>query len=401
MADISTLSDEELISTLSDEDLKNLAGIKGSASSSTNRLPMMADQPVGSYKGNPILNGISDTSATIINNLADVGDSTLGILKQAQEHPFKTAGAVIGGVANTIAHPIASAKSTAMDLINKVKNAPNKPIDALLTIGGDALMSQGAFNLVKSGIQHAPETIAKIKRIMPKAYNDALVSNTVNSVGDKVTAALKPVQAQYKTLTEPFLEKPVDGETFQKVLSNLPKEMRQDMIDKYGTSILDASGRPQTNLGKLQAMELGLKEDIMQPKYGASINASSFDTAKLAKVIKDVRLSQYPEATTKSILELDKKFGPLMNASKEILPKVSNQAGVANTKVVFDWFNNPANAGKRDYLMSDLQKLGIDLKPEVSIIKGWVARQGQKKLLKNIGTIATEGTIIGKVLRGH
>ena len=268
----------------------------------------------------------------------------------------------------------------------------NRPAGAIL--GG--ILGAGV-----TGISGAVGNAIKGNSKLFKAYNDKLVSDTVNSAAAKISAPLEAAKKEYNTLLKPVENKTVNGETFQKALSAVPKDLRQELIDKYGTLIVDEQGRPHTTLGNLQAMEMGLKDDIVQSKFGQSINANSYDIAKIVKQIKEVRLSQYPTNIRDEVLALDKKFGPINEAVKEMLPKITNRAGVANTKKVAAWIKDPENAGQRDYMLSDLKKLGIDLKPEVSVIRGWVNRQAQKKFVKTLGGITTEGTIIGKIIRGH
>lgn len=348
---------------------------------------------------------LTDSGKTLVNNFADVGDAT----RRMVANPLETAGNVAGGLVNSVLHPIETVKNIGSDLISKVKNAPNRPVDAFLT--GTALASgfqapmTGSFlpkslstpgAITKTAISKTSPLLGKLT---PKIYNDALVNQTGKNIVAKVEGAVAPLKKEYKALTEPLMNKPVDAETFQKALSVAPRAMQKDLAEKYGSVILDEKGRPQTTLGNLQAMELGLKDDIMQPKYGESINAASYDLVKATKQMKDVRLSQYPEQISGKIKDLDSKFGPLINMQKTLLPKVSTKSGLINTKTLYGIFDNVKDAGTRTYLR-DLKKLGVDLTPEIKTLQGWVGRQRTKRFLKNFGGIAAEGTIIGKVLRG-
>jgi len=415
--DLSTLSDEELLSVLSDDDLKQIAGIKSDFNDKKmqdqNILGRILNVPGATSRaaiqsnptlaiGGPLagLLGLSGVGGPEAQQAASRGAMNPDSIPRFQTKAIDASQKMTDVGTNVISGMIPSAAGLAADIATDPSSMLLSTVGQLPVIKNmNATINASPIGKKIEDIMNKERSIPDIMKLLPKKYTDSLVSNTVNSVAEKVNGALKPVQEKYKNLTSPFLEKPVDGETFQKALSVVPKEMRQDLIEKYGTAILDSNGRPQTNLANLQAMELGLKEDIIQPKFGASINSSSYDIAKATKQIKELRLSQYPEETRNSILELDKKFGPLMEASKEILPKVTNRAGVANTKAVYSIFNDPANAGKRDYMVSDLKKLGIDLSPEVKVLKGWVARQGQKKVLRNISSIAAEGTIIGKAIK--
>lgn len=355
-----------------------------------NRLSLKSNQPYNSYDYGDAIN---DTGKTIVNSLANLGDNTIGAIKNIPQIP--------NTILQTILHPIITGKAIGgaigekIGQYNTMDKFANKVSSDPFGYGSDvvntALMAKGLIGI-------APEA-AKLKVLMPKAYNDALVAKTGQSIVDKVTGAVKPLKEQYKTLTEPFIDKPVDSETFQKALSIVPLELQKDLTTKYGTAILDANGKPQTNLGKLHSMELNLKDEIAQPKYAQSINAESYDIAKAVKQIKQIRLSQYPQGIQDAISILDKKFGPVIDMSNYLLPKVSNKAGAINTKTLYGIFNNPADAGTRDYL-TGLRSLGVDLTPEMNTLKGWVGRQRSKSFIKNMTGKAVEGGALGTILKG-
>lgn len=231
-----------------------------------------------------------------------------------------------------------------------------------------------------------------------KIYNDKLVSDTAKSVISKIQGAVQPLRDLYSSVTKPFANQMVDADTFQKALSVVPKSIRQDFIDEYGSQIVDPSGRPQTTVGNLQKMELELKDFINQPKFGQKINAADYNVAESAKQLKQIRLSQLPQDAQNQIKALDSKFGPVIQASNDILPKLADKSGRVNTKFLFNTFKNPADAGMRDYL-TNLKSLGIDLTPELSNIRGWVARQGAKRMMDKIGGRITEGAAIGGAFR--
>lgn len=334
-----------------------------------------------------------DTGKTLLSSLQNLGDNTINAVKNIPQIP--------GAALHAIVHPILTGKAVAQSIVNKAgqyntlekfaDKVSSDPFGYASDVVNTALISKGLLKI-------APEIGKKLKVPMPKAYNDALINNTGQSAVSKIQAAITPLKQQYKTITEPFLEKPVNSEDFQKALSVVPKEMQADLAEKYGNMILDDSGRPMTTVGNLQKMELGLKDDVQQPKYGQSINAASYNYAEAAKKIKQVRMSQYPQSTQDSILELDKKFGPVINMTDYLLPKVSNKAGSINTKTLYQIFNNPSDAGTRQYL-SDIKKLGVDLSPEIKTLKGWVGRQRAKSFIKSMGGKVAEGATIGGVLR--
>lgn len=364
--------------------------IDSPASIPSNRLSLKSSQSSDSYSYG---DAAADTGKTIINSLANVGDSTINAIKSVPQIP--------NAIFQTLMHPIATGKAIGgaigekIGQYNTLDKFANKVSSDPFGFGSDvvntALLAKGLINV-------APD-IAKIRVPMPKAYNDVLINKTGQSIVSKVQGAIQPLKEQYKSLTDPLVDKPVDSETFQKALSVVPKDIQKDLVEKYGSLVLDNKGKPQTTLGNLQAMELGLKDDIQQPKYGQSINAASYDIAKATKQIKQIRLSQYPDATKTAIETLDKKFGPVIDMTNYLLPKVSNKAGSINTKVLYSIFNNPADAGTRQYL-SDLGRLGVDIKPEIQTLKGWVGRQRAKSFVKGVTGKIAEGATIGTVLRG-
>lgn len=389
---ISEYSNEELLGSLSDEDLKQIAGISESPSNPpqrSDRLPLKSSQNNSNYSYG---DAAADTGKTVINSLANLGENTINSVKSIPQIP--------NTVMQAILHPIVTGKAIGgaigdkINQYNSMDKFANKvssdPFGFSSDVVNSAMLAKGLINV-------APE-VGKIKVPMPKIYNDALINSTGQSAVSKIQGAIAPLREKYKAATEPFVNKPVDADTFQKALSAVPKEMQKDLSEKYGSLIVDNRGNPHTTVGNLQKMELGLKDDIQQPKYGQSINAASYNVAEAAKKIKQVRLEQYPEATQKSILELDKKFGPVINMTDFLLPKMSNRAGAINTKMLFNVFKNPSDAGTREYL-SGLKGLGVDLGPEIKTLKGWVARQNAKNFLKGITGKVAEGATIGTVLR--
>lgn len=107
-------------------------------------------QPYAPYS---VGDAMADTGKTIVNNFADVGDATRKIAGQIQQHPFKSAGAVVGSLANAVIHPIQTVKGVGSDLLSKVKNASNKPLDAFLTGGATVLGAKVVASIGKAGVK--------------------------------------------------------------------------------------------------------------------------------------------------------------------------------------------------------------------------------------------------------
>lgn len=387
--DLAQYTDEDLLSALSDDDLKSIAGAESSVPQRTDRLPLKSQSDYSEYN---LGDAAADTGKTVVNSLANLGEGTINAVKSVPQIP----NAIIQG----ILHPIVTGKAIGGAIGRKIGqyNTMDKFAEKVSSdpfgFGSDVVNSA---LLAKGLIKVAPE-VAKLKVPMPRAYNDRLVNTTGQSIVSKVQNAVIPLKQQYKSLTEPLVNKTVDSEVFQKALSVVPKSMHKDLMEKYGSTILDKNGNPHTTLGQLQAMELGLADDIVQPKYAQSINAASYDIAKAVKKIKEIRLSEYPEQTRTAILDLDKKFGPVINMSDFLLPKVSNKAGAINTKTLFGIVNNPADAGMREYLKG-LKSLGVDLAPEMRILRGWSNRRNAKKFFGRVSGNVAEGATIGAVLK--
>lgn len=126
---------------------------------------------------------LKNTGKTIVNNLADQGDVTLKILKNVVDNPIGAVGNILGGIGKgikdtaTIAThlPWSDASQDVIrpvldDLVSKARNAPNKPVDALLT---------GA--VLGAGIEAAPAIGKGMVSIASKA------ASPINKVGSIVS----------------------------------------------------------------------------------------------------------------------------------------------------------------------------------------------------------------------
>ena len=374
-----------------------------------NRFTLKSSQLGGNYS---YLDAVKDTGKTLINNFADVGDMTRNAVGTAIQHPFQTAGNIAGGALNILIHPRQTGEAAGHQFYSSMANAPTKPVEAGLALAGaGTLLSPKQMALTPGSIQSriagtvgskvgtlVGQSVSKLK---PTIYNDAFVSNTVKSAISKVESVIKPLREMYKQANEPFINHPVDSETFRRALNVVPKSIRGDFASEYGTQILDAAGKQGTTIGNLQKMELELKDFIQQPQFGQKISAADFNVAEATKKLKDLRLSQLPKEAQDKIRALDKKFGPAIQASNELLPKLADKNGVPNTKFLYTTFKDPSRAGMRDY-MRNLKAVGIDLTPEIKNVRGWVTRQGHKEFGKRIAERAVEGGVIGGVLKaGH
>lgn len=362
-----------------------------------NRFTLKSSQPYSSYTYGDVL---KDTGKTIVNNFADVGDATLGVLNQTKEHPFQAAGNIASGAVNTLIHPIASVKAVGSDLVNKIQNAPNKPVDALLTGLTDVGLAKSGFDLLKNPKTY--QAIGKagnvIKNMKPVIYNDQLIANTTKSAISKINNVIQPLKDAYTKILEPYQQQVIDSNTFKQALNSVPSGMRKQFAEDYGTKILDASGNPTTTLDGLQRMEQHLKNIAYSQKFGERMGAAEFDAARAAGKVKDIRISELPDDVKLEIKSLDKKYGPAIEASDALLPKLADKNGVPNTKFLFTTFKDPSRAGMRDYLLN-LKNIGVDLMPEIKTTRGWVSRQGTKDFVKrNVGRVV-EGGIIGGILK--
>lgn len=232
-----------------------------------------------------------------------------------------------------------------------------------------------------------------------KLYTDKLVTNTAKSMIAKVQNKIEPLRKMYKSILEPFANQTVGADEFEKALSSVPKSIRNDFIEEYASKITNAKGKPMTTVGNLHRMELELKDFVKQPKFGEKISAADFNVAEAAKKLKEIRLAQLPNEAHQAIRALDKQFGKVVEKSDYILPKLVDKNGAINTKYLFRIFNNPAEAGSREFI-KELKNIDIDLSQETKIINGWIRRQALKKGISKIGERASEGAIIGGILRG-
>src|SRR3990167_249096 len=339
--------------------------------------------------------------------LGTIGRSA-GNLASNLTFPIRHPGQALAGVGQAVAHPIQTAKAIGgyakerygreANIANTVATDPFGFIGDVYSAGGLA----GGFRprnppMTTQAIRGVGQTVGKgISKLKPTIYNDEFVTNTVKSAITKVKSKIEPLRDMYKKATEPFKDNLIDSDIFQKALNIVPKSIRNDFLEEYGTKVLDNRGKPLTTIGNLHRMELEMKDFIQQPQFGQKINAASYNVAEATKKLKDLRLSQLPKNVQSQILELDKKFGPAIQASDELLPKLADRNGVPNTKFLYSTFKDPSRAGMRDYLRN-LKAIGIDLLPEIKNVQGWVARQGMKSFGKgNIGKVV-EGAVIGGV----
>lgn len=363
MADITQLSDDELrqlaaqsqpqndITKLSDDQLMALAGqqIKPSGIANTQALGQMT--PFEQQMSKALYNGLP-FGKRIIDSIP--GGQQWGQQVNAIPQPqgfAQNAGAIIGGI---------GAASPAMEL------------------GGMALKP------LASGF---------------KVYNDAMVSGAVKSAVNKIQSFMQPLREAYKTINTPYANRIVDRDIFQKILGKFPESIQKDLVDDYGTGIVDANGKPMTTNGKLYDLEMNLKSLVKQPKYGQKLQGDNFDTAQLAQEVKKLRLSNLPDDAVNQIKALDTKFAPAIKMEREYLPKMMDENGVPKTDFVYNAFRNPAKAGIRND-MRNLKNLGVDLSPEIKTFEGWVKRQALKSQIKGTADKVAEGAVIGTALRG-
>ena len=174
-----------------------------------------------------IKNTAIDTGKIIANDFADVGDATRSIVQQVKEHPFKTSGQIIQGTAKAIAHPIRTAKSIGTDLKEKVQNAPNKPVSALLTMGSDALMAQGGINALRS----VPKAIKSAKSI-PEGINKA-VSPMRDYAGNKVGVIRDGAKKYWKDEIKAY------GDSIDSLAGNTSSVPSSDLMQKLTKTMVD------------------------------------------------------------------------------------------------------------------------------------------------------------------
>ncbi len=287
------------------------------------------------------------------------------------------------GILGAVTHPIDAISGAVQslprnwgDVGNAVKGIPDMVMNHPLQTAAMVLPGmEGAAGLAAKGMESIP-------KIAPKIYNDAFVTGRAESMINKVKTALSPINNAYDAINSEFTNTPVTADVFKKALNTLPEDLRADALKKYSNIVLDESGRPTTTIGNLNKMEFELQDLVKQTKPGESLSSSSWDSASAKKAIKDIRLSQLPEPTAEAIRHLDSKFGPIRNASNEMLPKLVDRNGKVSTEFLYNTFSNPSKAGMRDY-MRNLKNVGIDINPEISDIRGWVTRQGQKKFVKS------------------
>src|SRR5689334_16288249 len=87
-----------------------------------------------------LLGRAQNFSANAVNDLADIGDTTIGAAKGlynlASEHPLtvapRLAAGAVKGTFNTLTHP----KEAVGSFVDSIKNAPTKPASAALNIAG-------------------------------------------------------------------------------------------------------------------------------------------------------------------------------------------------------------------------------------------------------------------------
>ena len=339
---------------------------------------------------------VETDDGAIANKQDSVISQGIGYVSQ---HPFKTA---LQPLTQTITGKTAqdmAIEASRIGMGNAPANALTWPTQFAKTAISGMAGSAVDMATTPSNYMLAP-VLGKLGKTIGdfKIYNDKLISDTAKSVISKVQDKVQPLRDLYLTITNPHAERLIDSDTFQKALNSVPKSIRQDFIDEYATKMVDASGKPQTTVGNLHKMELELKDFINQPKFGQKINAAEYNVAVSSKKLKNIRLSQLPEDAQKAIKTLDEKFAPVINASNELLPKLADKSGKVNTKFLYNTFNNASDAGTRQYL-NDLKNIGINIEPEIKILKGWVSRQAMKKGANNLWGKAVEGAVLGGVLK--
>lgn len=254
---------------------------------------------------------------------------------------------------------------------------------ALTYAGGKVIppLMEGAGNIAKSmNIPWANSAIGKV------------ITDAGQQIVDKINMAKSSLQNSYKAALGPYNNSQIDSETFGKLLGMLPKEIRDDFASRFGSTIMDASGKPTTTVGNLQGMKDALNDVINSTNEAKKLATSeqvgrltdySKKLADAVKATKEAYLSQIPEASQNAVRALDNVFGDVVSKGNAILGKVSGKGGIINTNFLIKAFQNPDSAGFREALQ-DMGKYGIDLSKPIDTLQGYASRQGMKYAAKKI-----------------
>ena len=161
-----------------------------------NRFPLKSEQPdpnsTYSY-----MDALKDTGKTVVNSLANVGDS---IIKPFQ-HPIQSAGNIASGIGNIIQHPIVSAQNAINNATstNNPDNVPNwaygihtDPLSFASNVVGTGALLKGAGELA-SGVGKAGAEV-------PNIVNNA-VAPIRDYAGNKVNAIRAGAKDYWKAET--------------------------------------------------------------------------------------------------------------------------------------------------------------------------------------------------------
>jgi hypothetical protein len=233
--------------------------------------------------------------------------------------------------------------------------------------------------LVKAATQGAQ----KIGKLLPSPINDAKVGSLIKKINDVVNSRVGEYKAAYSEAYKPFNETYLSADVLRQAREAIPAT--RQILDKqfFGNAPVDVKGNPVATVK--QANELFFQLLKQKETHAAS-------------TVKKIITSQLPKHVQSVIGELDSAYGPIIKAAKNV-DRLIGENKLTASQTMYNIINNPRHATARN-TFTDLTKLGMDVTPQLKLLKKWVGRINAKAMgkqaLKVGGAILLGGMGIGR-----
>lgn len=348
-----------------------------------NRFPLKSEQPYDSYSYG---DAAKDTGKTIVNSLANVGDSTTEILR----HPLKTLGNLFDGTVQAVAHPVDTAKGIASQMTST--DNPDKVPNWAYGIHTDPASFFVNAALAGKGIEGTPAAA----KVMQKLLKPVMKWDTALQQAQTAKQSLNTIRTTLGQAKELALKNTGDipaeidwsGNMSQKVVNII-----KDPI--YGVEFTPEGG-VVGNIRNLDKMKVAINDNMTKKDF---IEAGDMEKAQMKQFAGKLRQSMISAANKSGRPELAKslkdyhEFMDNYSSVNRRLVNVEGEAEANKLKHIFKITSEPL-VKKQFKELANNPVAGPELK---AIMKS----RKNRELLKNLLTAGVTLEGIKKGVVGH